>query len=396
MHSRTAGLAVALIGLVPLIVCGDGLTSDEPPESERAGVRQASTFAGKIVLFGAQRTPGANASIMAVRADMTDLETLLELKQGESVVGGRVAPDGRRLAFSLYRRDDQQPKQRVIDEVKAEVWVLIAGGERRKVGDDGIVVAWSSDSTRLVCSRGRQHAWESFLVDPETRHEQARAIPGTDVVEDASPDGERFALVEGNPTKFFKHPDPKRGTYPLRQICLVRADGTGREALTTAPMQDNFAACFSHDGKWIAYSQRRYYDDGSLRHATMVRGSDGNGERELVHFDRLLQIEEEERRRQREQDARDEAELRAIARFWESLTPRASFKPDSSPRWSPDGRQIVALGFKQIWAPTGRAGMEVSMRTVHELVFASPDTGVVRRFDLREKGLVWVNSIDWR
>jgi hypothetical protein len=106
MRGRTAGLAVALIGLTPLIVRGDGLTSDEPPVSEGVGVQQAPTFAGKIVLFGAYRTPGANASIMAVRPDMTALETLLELKQGEVVSGGRVAPDGRRLAFSLSRRDD--------------------------------------------------------------------------------------------------------------------------------------------------------------------------------------------------------------------------------------------------------------------------------------------------
>src|SRR5207248_1050648 len=81
------------------------------------------TFRGKIILFGSAPAGEERvAMIQAVNPDGTALETVLELKGGSLILAGRVAPDGRRLAYSVRSKGAE----------REEVWVLEADGRRRK------------------------------------------------------------------------------------------------------------------------------------------------------------------------------------------------------------------------------------------------------------------------
>jgi hypothetical protein len=133
---------------------------------------------------------------------------------------------------------------------------------------------------------GEHENWESFTVDLATKLEQRLPIPKTDLVEDWSPDGKLVTVVASNPKKVFKHPNPKKGNYPLRQLYLLKLEGAKREEFTIGVMQDNIYSRFSPDGNLVAYGQRRDHEDGSLSHSIMVRDSDGKREKERNHQSR--------------------------------------------------------------------------------------------------------------
>src|SRR4051794_34495511 len=95
----------------------------------------AYSFRGGIVLFGCRRPDASGSGILAIARDGTGMETILRPTVRAWVVGGRIAPDGRRLGYSVI------PKGRK----RAEVWLLGMDGQRRKVSDDGTIVAWSPD-----------------------------------------------------------------------------------------------------------------------------------------------------------------------------------------------------------------------------------------------------------
>jgi Tol biopolymer transport system component len=370
MRLPQARLPIALIGLAFATAASSEaqvpVGTTEGLASQGSGTKQDETFRGRLVLFGAERYAGSNRSIATMRPDGTGLETVLALSRGDMILAGRIAPDGRRLAFSVLKSSEKAPSND--GDVKLEVWLLSAQGQRRKITDDGTVVAWSPDGSKLICCRGSLENLESFAIELETGLEQRLPVPKTDRVEDMSPDGKLITVMEGNPDKFFRHPDPDLGTYPIRKIYRFALDDGKRKALTTGPMQDNVDSCFSPDGKWIAYTSRRYSENGSLRYSTMIRATDGNGEEEVVNFDKLRQA--------------DGAEM---------------FRPSSShPRWSPDGKLVVSHAFKVKWEPSGKAGSKAVRRTTFELLFASPGKGLESRLDLPEKGIVWMNCLDWR
>ena len=110
-------------------------------------------------------------------------------------------------------------------------------------------------------------------------------VPKTDLVWDWSPDGQTLAVMAGNAGKVFEH--PTKGTYPLRQIYLVRPDGSGRELLTTGPMLDSIAACFSPDGTRLAYQERRHHE-GRVLHFAVVQDRTHGEPKDLVEFTELL------------------------------------------------------------------------------------------------------------
>ena len=239
--------------------------------------------------------------IEAMSPDGTALETILLLGKDEGMVGGRECPDGTRLAFDVTRGRGTA--------AHSEVWLLTAGGQRRKVADNAYVSAFSPDGTRLAVYRLKDREIDNIIVDVDTGKATVLPVPKTDLVWDWSPDGQVLAVMAGNAGKVFEH--PTEGHESARQVDLVRPDGSGRELLTTGSMLDSIAACFSPDG--TGWPMRR---DGTTKAAYSIslssRTSTHGEPRDLVEFTKLF-LGDKERR------------------------------PQGLPCWSPDGKTIVWL-----------------------------------------------------
>jgi tetratricopeptide (TPR) repeat protein len=316
----------------------------EATQTPKARPLDTGTFRGKLLLFGCSWDGHPRGSlILAMEANGTGLETVIELKEGQSIAAGRIAPDGRRLAFSVARKGSD----------RFEAWLLEADGRLRKIADSARVEAWSPDGTRLACTRGKNKAWESFLLDVATGHEERLPLPKSDVVNDWSPDGRWLAVMAGNPDKTFEH--PTKGTYPLRKIYLVKPDGSAREDLKVDPMMDNIWPRFSPDGKHLVYHQRKHHEGRVFYHAA-VYVLDGSGAKEVFDFRTIFKGNRE-------------------------------FRAKGFPCWSPDGKQFLwQVPRQKAWLGTFKT----------ELVFASPTTGFQKRVDLYEKGIRWAGTMDWR
>jgi RNA polymerase sigma factor (sigma-70 family) len=314
---------------------------------KEAVLKPIASFRGKLLLFGSQHEDDLKTSwIEAINPDGTGLETVLRLDEGERIHSGRVSPDGKHLACSTYREGMN----------RTEAWLLATDRVRRKLADDVIVVAWSPDGSRLAGVRdthGKTRDWENLVINVETGQEQRLPIPRTDVVEDWSPDGETLAVMAGNIDDVFQH--PTKGTYPLRQIYLVKPDGSGRQSLTSGARVDCLDARFSPDGKFLTYFQRRH-PEGRVLHFAVVQ-------------------------------SRDRADARDLAQFDEIYNGNAEYKPNGSPCWSPEGMSVA-------WFIPRRKVKTGSMRI--ELLLLSIATGQASRLDLSQHGLIWVQAIDWR
>jgi Tol biopolymer transport system component len=303
----------------------------------------SGTFRGKLLLFGCGWRGHPGYLILAMEPDGTGLETIIELENVQSIVAGRIAPDGRRLTFSVVRAGSD----------RFEAWLLEVDGHLRKIADSAQIEAWSPDGARLACTRGTRGAFESFLLDVVTGQEQRLPLPKTDVVSDWSPDGRWLAVIAGNSDKTFKH--PTKGTYPLRKIYLVKPDGSGREDLKVDPMMDNIRPRFSSDGKRLLYEQRKHRD-GRVFHDAVVYELDGSGAKEIFDFRTVFEGNRE-------------------------------FRTNGFPCWSPDGKQFL-------WHVPRQKALTGTIRM--DLVIASPTTGFQKRIDLYEKGIRWVGAMDWR
>lgn len=304
-------------------------------------------FRGRIVFFGSATTDDPESTlIQAMNPDGSGLETVLKVKG--TIEAGRVSPDGRRLAYSLAPPGAK----------KAEVWTLEPGGACRKVHDEGYVRAWSPEGTKIACISGAPEAWENFTVAVETGQVERIAIPKTDVVEDWSPDGKVFSVMAGNPGTRFEH--ATKGSYPRRQIYLIRADGSGRVALTAEPADDAIWSRFAPDSGRVAHYRRLYPGrDKPTVETSVVRDRDGSGVKELVRF----------------------------AVFSDE---QYVVRPLGSPCWSPDSKTVV-------WNVTRqrREGPERS-KLNFELVFVPLDGGPARRLVLDSRDHRFWGPIDWR
>ncbi len=346
---------VALLpGLAILIAAAADSRGDEP-----RGRGGEAAFRGKIVLFGAQRKDEADTSgILALNPDGTGLETLYTCSEkGRSIVTGRVSPDARSIAFTIF--DDKTRK--------GEVWLLEGPkGPPRKILDDGLVMAWSPDGKRLACIRGQLGAWKSFVFDLSTKEVRPLAVASEDHVYDWSPDGESLCVMLDRPGTTFEH--PRLGSYPLRQIGLIPAAGGEPKLLTPDATLDNLWARFSPDGARVAHDQRRHRG-GVVLESAVITGRDGVKALEILDYSRL------------DEGFRTRPEARA---FWNQEGPAC---------WSPDGKTTALLVSNDKSLSEKGALRLKQFRYV--LVFTASGGGVASTTDLKALGIENPGEIDW-
>lgn len=318
--------------------------SQAAPKAIAVPSQPLQTFRGKLILFGCSRPgdPSVNR-IVALSADGSALESILELKDGQRIMAGRISPDGRYLAFSVSTEQRE----------RYDVWLLDVNGQRRKLTADAMVQAWLPDCKRLACTRGQRNAWVSFLLDIDKGAEERLPLPRVELINDWSPDGQWMAVMAENPDKTFQH--PTKGTYPLRGIYLVKPDGSGRTEVKAEPLLDNLWPRFAPDSKRLVYHQRSH-EEGRVLHDTIVQGIDGSGAKAVLSFDTFFKGNQQ-------------------------------YRANGFPCWSGDGKQVVWLIPRQ----------RTKFSTVKmELVFVPLDKGDVKVLDLNECGLGWAQAIDWR
>jgi RNA polymerase sigma factor (sigma-70 family) len=316
------------------------------PRQEKATRESINSFRGRIALIGSVHYDDLDRStsrIEVMSADGKALTTVLILNKGEYPLGGRVSPDGKFVVVGLQQANT----------ARADLWLVDPSGKRSKIEAQGYPSAWSPDGNLLACFGGSRYDWENFILETKTGQVRRLAIPRTDWLDDWSPDGKTLAVVAGNPDRIFKH--ATKGDYPLRQIYLMKPDGTGRQNLTTGPMLDSIWARFSPDGKRLVYHERRHQDSRVL-HFAVLQNRDGTGTRDLISFDEVYKG-------------------------------NAGYKPDGHPCWSPDGTSVA-------WLIPRKKLRDGDTRT--ELLVISLSTGQVERIDLHSKGILSAHVMDWR
>jgi hypothetical protein len=308
-----------------------------------------SPYRGKILLIGANAATNKEvgpSTVMAVRPDGTGLETL-HCFEGAHVTHGKLSRDGRWLAVSVGSPADG-----------SSIWLIGPDGKRRNLAKWAFIQAWSPDGKQLGVYREKDRRFDSVIIDVASGVERKLNLPSNDVLESWTPDGKRLVVMARNPERDINTP---RGQYPKRSLYTTNLDGGDRRELTFEPQFDQLDGCFSPDGQRFAHFRRENPDVHKVKHFGVVRNADGSAPTANIAFDPL------------------------IGQWNRGFVG----KPESSPCWSPDGKQVLW----SVWRyPRSRSsGLEY-----YDLVFASPEAGIERRIELYKLGVVRVRSVQWR
>lgn len=319
---------------------------------------QAAPFQGKIVLFGAMRIPTVSGRVEILTLDpaTSQLDSVLRM-ENVGFVTGRVSPDCRRLAFSTLDATDDK---------SWTAWIVDGTGERREIPGAGQVAAWSPDGTSLICFTVRDRVSDHFLVDVQTGKLTPLEIPVEDRVDDWAHATNQLSVTAANHEHTFEHPG--KGVYPLRQIDVMKVDGTQKQRITKQDLLDNIWSRFSPNGEFLAHYQRRHTADKVFEYY-VVRKRDGHQMIEVVRPDKL------------DEHLREVPTFPSYPYYW---------TPQGFPCWSPDGSCIAACLSNSKWA------RNVVNKVRFGLVFATLEGKVTKTLELDKLGVGFVCQIDWR
>ena len=217
----------------------------------------------------------------------------------------RVSPDGRTVAYVVLSVD------REANEYRSAIWTArtdgseqprqITSGAKRDTSP-----RWSPDGSMIAFTSNRERDWAQLYVIPVAGGEPRRL---TDLRQDASepcwsPDGRRILFTSRVPDPAYEEKDdrkrpPRRFTrlqYKLdnegwtgdrrQHVFVVAADGTGSPVQLTDGDFEDEGACWSPDGKRIAFASARDEDwDITTARDVYVAGADGNAISKLTAAD---------------------------------------------------------------------------------------------------------------
>ncbi len=287
-------------------------------------------FEGKLVFFG--NTVAGRQCIESTTLEATQLQTALEVPEGEYIVSGRIAPDARALAFTTTTGQSQP----------TTLWLWEAGSDRKKLADNVTAVrAWSPEGATIVGFHGDADGkFASFTIDLASGRREKIDLPDTDWVDDWSPNGRTLLATLGNPTLSYVRADGEE--YPLRALVSLDVGGDRRTPITADPQGDFLWPRYSPDGRRIAFCAR-HHRGGKTAEYAVVAAADGSQARELVCF--------------------------------RSLEAEAVVKPHGAPCWSHDGKTIL---FKVTKRPRKQDAVGVDQIRYELVTLAADGTGVRR------------------
>jgi dipeptidyl aminopeptidase/acylaminoacyl peptidase len=260
--------------------------------------------------------------------DLFGIDDLLRLAQvGEPAF----SPDGAYLAYSVTTNDLKR------DEPMSDIWrVRWDGSDRRALTQTPDASEWqpewSPDGQWLafLSDRGGEDATTQVWVMPATSGEAEKLTDFPDGVIDYSwaPDGRRLAVIARDPKRPADEPEPPQPppivirryqfmedgigllTERRQHLYLFEIDGRKTTPLTSG-RHDEYLPSWSPDGKQIAYVTKRGADPDRHRNwdIYLIEPRAGAEERRLTGFSGA-----------------------DVDPYWES-------RPD----WSPDGRRIAYL-----------------------------------------------------
>jgi dipeptidyl aminopeptidase/acylaminoacyl peptidase len=224
----------------------------------------------------------------------------------------RPSPDGRRVVYTLTC-PVQEKKKRLY---RTSLWLVSAdGGEPRQLTTEGSArePRWSPDGSTIafVARRGDDRLRQIWLLPADGG--EARQLTHVDTAIhglDWSPDGTSLLYLAREPMGDEEKRLRERGGIHvvdrfvrMTQIHVVDIE-TGRTRQLTRDRSSKAAACWSPNGRWIAYEKRSDPTaNQSYRSRLCLMDAQGKNKRTLS----------------------------------------AASECDTSPRWSPDSRQIAFL-----------------------------------------------------